>query len=392
MASVVVTDGQERAALAVVRSLGRAGHDCTVCAPTAASLASASRHSRRSFAVGDPLGDPAGFAERVIAVTQDVQADVVLPISEAALAALLPQRARVRGVLPFASGQAFSAICDKDRVLREAARLGVRTPRQHVLRSPPCAADLGAVQYPVVVKATRSVVDAGARRIKTGVAHAADRGGLIRALERLPEAAYPLLVQERVVGPGIGIFLLLHGGDTVAAFAHRRIREKPPSGGVSVYRESRALDADLLEKSVTLLRAFDWEGVAMVEYKLDERDGTPYLMEINGRFWGSLQLAVDAGVDFPALLVEQALGRGPAVPPVYREGVRSRWLMGDVDHLLARLRRSATELGLPPGSSGRVRACVDFVTAFDPRSQSEVFRLGDPLPSLVELKEWVRGR
>ena len=40
----------------------------------------------------------------------------------------------------------------------------------------------------------------------------------------------------------------------------------------------------------------------MVEFKLDARDGVAKLMEINGRFWGSLQLAVDAGVDFPAIL------------------------------------------------------------------------------------------
>ncbi len=51
----------------------------------------------------------------------------------------------------------------------------------------------------------------------------------------------------------------------------------------------------------------------MVEFKADARTGTPYLMEINGRFWGSLQLAIDAGVDFPAILVAAALGA--PIPP-----------------------------------------------------------------------------
>ncbi len=110
-------------------------------------------------------------------------------------------------------------------------------------------------------------------------------------------------------GPGVGVFLLLWEGKLRAAFAHRRLREKPPSGGVSVYRESIALDPVLLERSRRLLESFGWQGVAMVEYKIDERTGTPILMEINGRFWGSLQLAVDAGVDFPRLLIECAEGR-----------------------------------------------------------------------------------
>ena len=82
-----------------------------------------------------------------------------------------------------------------------------------------------------------------------------------------------------------------------AVFAHRRLREKPPSGGVSVYRESVAPDPSLVARAAALLAGLGWRGVAMVEMKTDARTGTPYLMEVNGRFWGSLQLAVDAGVD-----------------------------------------------------------------------------------------------
>src|SRR5678815_1154177 len=95
-------------------------------------------------------------------------------------------------------------------------------------------------------------------------------------------------------------------------FAHRRIREKPPSGGVSVLSESVAADPETVRKSLALLSALDWNGTAMVEYKQDRVTGQRYLMEINGRFWGSLQLAIDAGVDFPALLVAAALGEHPA--------------------------------------------------------------------------------
>jgi predicted ATP-grasp superfamily ATP-dependent carboligase len=161
---------------------------------------------------------------------------------------------------------------------------------------------------------------------------------------------------------------------------------------VSVYRESIAADPVLVERSKALLRCFAWEGVAMVEYKLDAATGTPYLMEINGRFWGSLQLAVDAGVDFPRLLVEHALGRPVAPVTRYRMGVRSRWWWGDVDHLLARLRRTPEELALPPGSPGRLAAARDFLMLWRPGDRNEVFRLSDPRPQLRETIEWFRGR
>ena len=95
----------------------------------------------------------------------------------------------------------------------------------------------------------------------------------------------------------------------------------------------------------------------MVEFKQDERDGLPKLMEINGRFWGSLQLAIDAGVDFPALLLQppDAL---PSTPLPYRVGVRNRWFWGDVDSLLVsavrRLRRAHNARSGPVAGGRRV--------------------------------------
>jgi predicted ATP-grasp superfamily ATP-dependent carboligase len=201
-----------------------------------------------------------------------------------------------------------------------------------------------------------------------------------------------VLVQQRIIGPGVGVFVLLWEGDVLAVFSHRRLREKPPSGGVSVYCESQEPDEQLVARSVTLLREFGWHGVAMVEYKVDAESGDAYLMEINGRFWGSLQLAIDAGVDFPRLLVSAALGETVQKLNGYRAGVRCRWVLGDVDHLIARLRRSPAALGLPPGAPARSRALLDFLVAFRPGSRGEVLRLSDPAPAGRELLDWLTRR
>ena len=208
----------------------------------------------------------------------------------------------------------------------------------------------------------------------------------------MPAAAFPLLIQQRVTGPGCGVFLLRWDDVTVASFAHRRLREKPPSGGVSVYAEAVELDAELMAQSERLLHALNWRGVAMVEYKLDAVTGTPYLMEINGRFWGSLQLAIDAGVDFPQLLVRCALGQ--CVPPKsgYRVGTRGRWWWGEVDHVLARLRRTDAELALPPGAPSRGSIVADLLTRWRPAERDAVFRFDDPMPFLTESARWFRGQ
>jgi predicted ATP-grasp superfamily ATP-dependent carboligase len=318
-------------------------------------------------------------------------------MTDAALDVVLPARGKLEGLgatIPFADFESYTSISDKRIVLERGAGIGIAVPEQITV---PCTEaldtlDLAALRWPMVVKPSRSVAGSGGARLKTEVRYAHEPGELRRMLRDAPAETYPVLLQERITGPGVGMFLLVWGGALVAAFGHRRLREKPPSGGVSVLRESAPLDVALLERSAALLAAFDWRGPAMVEYKVDERSGTPYLMEINGRYWGSLQLAIDAGVDFPAIHMEVAAGREP--PPVgsYAVGVKTRWMLGDLDHLIARLRRSPEELGLPPSTPGRARAVLDFLAGFGPGTREEILRWSDPFPALAELRTWLRPR
>jgi len=392
---VLVTDGEQRSALAVVRSLGRAGHSVHVCSTRRRSLAGASRYCRAQSAVTDPLESPTEFVARVEDLLKTWQIDVLLPITDAALLALLPEResfAHVR--IPFPTHGQFRRICDKATVLEVAGRLGIDVPGQVSVTDPSERDDLTAnsLRFPLVVKPARSVGEANGRRAKLGVSHVADWNGLQDLLDLAPTAAYPLLLQQRVVGPGIGVFLLVWGGELLAVFGHRRLREKPPSGGVSVYRESVAVQPELVARSRALLDEFAWEGVAMVEYKIDAGTGTPYLMEVNGRFWGSLQLAIDAGVDFPALLLAAACGERPQPVLSYREGVKCRWWWGDVDQLLLRLRRSREALALPPDEPGRWSALAEFLMSWKDGGRREVLRPDDPRPFLHETLQWLRGR
>lgn len=137
----------------------------------------------------------------------------------------------------------------------------------------------------------------------------------------------------------------------------------------------------------TILDHVAWHGVAMVEFKVTP-NGTPYLMEINGRFWGSLQLAIDAGVDFPWLLYQMATSQ--PVDPVdgYNIGVRSRWLLGD----LAALYKVLVGNELPPGPRlpQRVRSILQFLNFFDSNTRCEESRWYDIKPFLWELGQLVR--
>jgi hypothetical protein len=108
-------------------------------------------------------------------------------------------------------------------------------------------------------------------------------------------------------------------------------------------------------------------------------------MEVNGRFWGSLQLAIDCGVDFPWLLYQLISGTRPLVAPdSYSAGRRLRWLLGDLDNLLLQTRSREISYGDKFGAVAR------FLGSFaDRSSRQEVFRWVDPTPALREMQGWI---
>jgi predicted ATP-grasp superfamily ATP-dependent carboligase len=393
--TVIVTDGEQRAALAVVRSLGESGYKCIVTSSSPGSIAAGSRFAARTVRVPSALERPAEFADAIVALVAAERAAVILPIAEASLLAILPVRARLLpAIVPFPDIESFNALTDKERLLEEASRLGIAIPAQEIVRDRDSLAsmDLSALRYPIVLKPARSVSESAGVRSTFSVSYASDAAELERKIRALPAAAFPLLLQQRVVGPGIGIFLLLWDGELKAQFAHQRLTEKPPSGGVSVYCESVEIDAGLRDRSRALLDRFGWRGVAMVEYKRDSATGQPYLMEVNGRFWGSLQLAIDSGVDFPRILVACALGEQTQAMPAYRVGVRSRWWWGHIDHLVARVRRSGAD-PLPSNTRSARRTLGDLLLGPLRRDDhEEVLRWTDPRPFLNETIRWIARR
>ena len=320
-------------ALAVTRSLGRAGHHVVTAERTPKSLAQSSRYSSASFAYPSPLHDEPGFVEELLKSVRDHRIDVLLPVADVTTALVMGNRSRFEPfcAIPLASASAIARAADKVDILRTAARLGIPTPRT-VFVETPADARLAAreLPYPIVIKPRRSRLRTASGWLPASVSYARTPDRLVEQLESCPVEAFPILLQERIEGPGLGAFMCYSRGRPIAEFGHRRLREKPPTGGVSVLCESVALTDDARRYSCALLEELGWQGVAMVEFKQDCRDGQPKLMEINGRFWGSLQLAIDAGVDFPSILLT-TLNDDASPQPLssYRVGVKSRWLWGD---------------------------------------------------------------
>jgi predicted ATP-grasp superfamily ATP-dependent carboligase len=392
---LLVTDGNERSALAVTRGLGQAGIAVIVGAETKRSLASASRYCVETWRYPSPKDEPAQFISKIKEAISHFGLTGIVAVSDATTQLLAESRDEFSlTISPFIpSFESYSVVSDKFALMQIAQQLDVPIPKTiFVLDGNVEAVADNVKAYPVVVKPGRSLVKLDGVYLKTSVHVVFSRDELIQLYRRTPYLRYPSLVQQRIEGPGQGVFGLFDHGRPCALFAHRRIREKPPSGGVSVLRESIPLSKPMRDYAVSLLEHVKWQGVAMVEFKVDRVTGVPMLMEINGRFWGSLQLALDSGLNFPYLLYQMAKGSHISLPDdSYRIGTRSRWLLGDLDHLILRLRKSRTQLHLDCHAPSRWRCLVDFCRMFQRDLHYEVERLKDPGPAFREYHTWLRN-
>jgi protein-tyrosine-phosphatase/predicted ATP-grasp superfamily ATP-dependent carboligase len=345
--TVLVLDGHSRAALETLQSLGRAGVQVDLAAEAKDCLAMHSRYAART------LQQPsqqrvADFHTWLRAQNQKRNYALIVPATEASLLGLrqLDENDPLRHKAVVPSNNALDIALDKEKTWRLARELGVPVPASFLLSS---TAEIGAAeQFPVVLKPTHSkVLLAGELRTLAAavVKNEAERQEHLRRWLPLT------LVQQQqyVSGRGVGMELLFDHGKKVWYFAHERVHEYPLSGGASSYRRSIVPPANMLHDAERLLAALQWHGVAMVEFKMDAK-GQYWLMEINPRLWGSLALSIDAGIDFPAGLLQLASGQQPAAQPQYKIHYYTRDLRTDLDWLKSNLRADPQDPLLHTGS------------------------------------------
>jgi predicted ATP-grasp superfamily ATP-dependent carboligase len=388
---VLILDANQRSALAATRSLGRRGIHVITADQTSRTLAGASRYCRATLTYPSPSSSPDAFVAALRAAVAAQTIDLLLPMSEVTTEMILTRGGELGGVsIPFGTLDAFERLNDKRRLSEIAAELGIRVPRTFSVDSPATLqAAVDAMTFPVAAKPYRSRIPTANGWVPGEVRYARSAEELLAlARDEMPFRAHPFLVQEYIAGSGQGVFALYDRGQAMIFFAHRRVRERPPSGGVSVVSESVPMDPYLQGIARRILDHVGWHGVAMVEFKVTA-EGKPYLMEVNPRFWGSLQLAIDAGVDFPWLVYQlsmRELGQSAQAiaPTQYQVGVRARWLLGDLDHLYLRLRDER-------GVKARWQALRAFFRPLGKGTRHEVNRWDDWRPFATELRQYFAG-
>jgi predicted ATP-grasp superfamily ATP-dependent carboligase len=386
---VIVTDADRGSAVSIIRSLGRRGAHVIAASSNRRSPGFYSRYAAERLLYPQADKHPEQAVNVIHRAAVEGGVDLIIPVTDDLVVPLSEARERFSGVskLAIAESEALAATRDKSVTLELARTLEVPAPRTALVTTMAEARrEAALLGWPVVLKPQASRVygadDATLEALSVSYA-----GGFARLEERMRqfEGICPVLLQEYTAGEAFGVELLMDRGRTVAAFQHRRLREVPVTGGASSYRESVPLDPELYEYAVRMLQTLEWTGLAMVEFKTGPKG--PRLMEINGRVWGSLPLAIRSGVDFPARLLDLYLGsagngdRAGAMAD-YAIGVRARNLELEVVWIGSVLRGEQRYPFLP---IPRRRAAFTAAAGLVAGNSFDMVDSQDPKPVLYEL-------
>jgi protein-tyrosine-phosphatase/predicted ATP-grasp superfamily ATP-dependent carboligase len=375
---VLVLGSDTRSFLAVVRSLGRAGLKVHVAWCDPQSLAARSRyvfrhHDLPRFTPGEDVWLRA-FRDLLV----EWRFHLVVPCDDPSILPLAANREALEALAPIylLNPEAFDVTLDKGHTHALAAKLGIPVPRTAHAATLEQAKDVAReFGFPVIAKPPSSFTlsDTTTKRAVRTIADASELAALQEWF-----AADGALLQEFVAGHGAGVEVLAREGRILVAFQHVRLHE-PLRGGGSSYRASVPVDPTLLAHVSSLVRELNYTGVGMFEFRVNPITGRSVLLEINGRFWGSLPLAIAAGADFPRYLYEMVVEGRDRFESTGRTGLRARNWSEDFYWF-------AEQASDPQRRWLAFRTAVQEAGALATgKERSDTFVLDDPVPGLLEL-------
>ena len=377
---VLILGAEPRIAVSIARSLERHGIPVDVAALSRDDVRLSSRAIRKFSYLPDYKNKAHDFITTLIQLIESNRYSMLMPCSDTALTEVVRYYDRLESRLNVCSPEPkiIKRVLNKNDTLEYAQGCGIPIPVTYHISDISDLRDLRqTLRYPMIAK---PLSKSKSSHFKIRYFYGFEE--IEKAFSVDPQFGKNTLFQEYCSGEGVGIGTYIHNGEPIAIYQHRRLKEYPSTGGVSVLAISEEPDPLLVEYSTRLLNAVGWEGIALVEFRFNRKERRATLMEINGRYWGSVASAIQAGVDFP--LYERQLVHQKKIPVCirYRRGLRVRWIAGDFLRLHEILIRQNPNRIM---HQSRWAEVIQFFADFRPSVHNMLWSHSDPVPAINEI-------
>jgi predicted ATP-grasp superfamily ATP-dependent carboligase len=367
MRALIVDSGEGRGSLAAARALARAGWDVGIACPSGHGLARLSRSVRYRHLVPALAAEADGFMEGVERACSTHAYDLVFPSSDGEILALSKERDRISSLFPYCAHEAVLRAIDKKRLADAARGVGLSTPP--TASSADQASELWGSRALIVKENLHGTISPSGDFKHVAVESFADLAAAERRVLEIRASGLEPLVQPLIDGDLIAFTSVVNErGEMLARVQQVAERTYPRRAGLSARARTMPVDESLAEVVGSLLRSLGWFGLNQLQF-IAPAGAPPMLLDFNGRFYGSLSLALAAGVNLPDTWGRIAIGHTVYGRRDARRDVRYQWLEGDL---------KAVREG-PAGTLRGVLGCISYAW----RSNASIWSLADPLPGAL---------
>ncbi len=322
---LIVATGRDRGALAAVRAFHAAGWYVGVGTPEGGGVLGSSRACDIAFRVPRPRHDGLAFVEGIRRATRTGRFDIVFGGGDDWMAALSAYRAQLPLPVAHPSFDIVQTVLDKMRLTEFAHKVGLASPHTELATDQA----LAMWQGPLVIKCKEHWAPNQTHPLRIEAKLFPNAEAARPQVGRIRAAGAQPILQAPVTGSLGALIGVFHDGMLIGRTQQVSTRLWPTPNGASARAYTVPVDDELVGKVEKMLLELGWHGLVELQF-LTGDDGVPYLIDFNGRFFGSLALAEAAGHGLVRTWGEIAVGeKHPALPDA-RAGQRYAWFAGDL--------------------------------------------------------------
>jgi len=372
----LVDNANSGVALAVIRSLGKRGIDVTAASSTPLALSFYSKYCKHRVLYTSPKKNKNRYLKEMLKIVKKRNYDVLFTMSGYEMELISRYRERFTPFvkIPLADHETLEKASDKSQTLKIAMENDIPCPKTYFVKHTYEIEKIkDKVKYPIIIKPHKS---SGAK----GLTYIHSSNELKNAYTKVRAEYGACMIQEYIIGDEYFVSALFNKDSKPRRICVLRVlRKYPLCGGQATFVES-VENPIVLKYGLKLLKIINYYGVAEIDFIIDSQDGKPKLLEINPRFWSSLQGAISAGVDFPYLLYRMAID-GDIKPSFnYKVGVKCRNLLfGDIHHLIDVMKSTQSKYT-------KLQTLLNFLK-FHEDDAYYILSLDDPIPAIFKIMD-----